>query len=220
MVSPSILLTGFEPFGGEALNPSALVAQALHGQRIGEATVQAVCLPCVFGLARERLLDALSAVRPRLVVCLGQAGGREGITVERVAINVDDARIPDNAGQRPVDTPVVPGAPAAHFSSLPIKAVVAALQQAGWPASVSQTAGTYVCNHVFYALMHALRRRRGVRGGFIHLPYLPGQAGASAGASAGAPSLALDDQIAAVRLALQTAWATRTDLLASGGAES
>jgi pyroglutamyl-peptidase len=220
MPPATLLLTGFEPFGGETFNPSWQVAQALHGELISEgahaALVQSVCLPCVFGQARQVLQQALRRHKPVLVLALGQAGGREGFTVERVAINVDDARIADNAGQRPIDEPVLPAGPAAYFSTLPIKAVVAALQQAGWPAGVSQTAGTYVCNHVFYGLMHALRRRPGVRGGFMHLPLLPGQEAAMAGQ----PSLPLAVQISGVRTALLTALAATTDLHASGGAES
>jgi pyroglutamyl-peptidase len=224
MRHPTILLTGFEPFGGESLNPSWQVAQALHGAVLssepgdqpGAALVQAVCLPCVFGQAQQVLQEALRRHKPVLVLALGQAGGREGFTVERVAINVDDARIADNAGQRPIDEAILPAGPAAYFSNLPIKAMVAALQQAGWPAAVSQTAGTYVCNHVFYGLMHALRRRRGVRGGFMHLPLVPGQEAALAGQ----PSLPLDVQTAGVRLALLTALGAGADLRVSGGAES
>jgi pyroglutamyl-peptidase len=213
---PTILLTGFEPFGGATVNPSWQVAQALDGARIAGATVQALQLPCVFGAAREALDAALLQQGPTLVLALGQAGGRDGFTVERVAINVDDGRIADNAGQQPIDEPVVPGGPAAYFATLPIKAMVAALQRAGWPAAVSQTAGTYVCNHVFYGLMHSLRRRRSVRAGFMHLPWLPEQAVARAGQ----PSLPLAVQIAGVRLALQTTLSTAVDLHAAGGAES
>jgi pyroglutamyl-peptidase len=216
MQSPTLLLTGFEPFGGEPVNPSWQVAQALDGARIAGVSVHALQLPCVFGAARDALDAALARTRPVLVLALGQAGGRDGFTVERVAINVDDGRIPDNAGCQPVDTPVVPGGPAAYFATLPIKAMVAALQQAGWPAAVSQTAGTYVCNHVFYGLMHKLRRRRSVRAGFMHLPWLPEQGAARAGQ----PSLPLAVQTAGVRLALQTALATATDLRVNGGAES
>jgi pyroglutamyl-peptidase len=211
---PTLLLTGFEPFGGEVLNPSWLVAQALHGQALAGVRVQSVCLPCVFGQAADTLRQALGQHKPLLVLALGQAAGREGFTVERVAINVDDARIPDNAGQQPLDAAISARGPAAHFATLPIKAMVAALQQQGWPAAVSQTAGTYVCNHVFYALMQALRRRPGVRGGFMHLPLLPGQA------TAGQPSLALDVQVAGVRLALLAALQHSTDLKLSGGAET
>ena len=210
-----ILLTGFEPFAGASINPSWQVAQALHGQRLGAHTVVAQCLPCVFGQALAVLQSALAAHRPVLVLALGQASGRCDLSLERVALNVDDARIADNAGAQPIDLPVLAGAPVAYFATLPIKAMVAALQQAGYPASVSQTAGTFVCNHVFFGLMHSLRRQRSVRAGFMHLPLLPEQAAALPGG----PSLPLATLVAAVRLALEVAWATATDLQASAGAE-
>jgi len=213
----SLLVTGFEPFGGESLNPSWLVAQALAGASIAGAQVHAALLPCVFGQARSALNEALHRVRPRWVLALGQAGGRHDFSIERVAINVDDARIADNAGAQPIDEPVVAGAPAAHFATLPIKAMVAALRAAGLPASVSQSAGTFVCNHVFFALMHELQGHPGVRGGFMHLPLLPEQAARAS--AAGAPSMALATMIEGTRLALSTACSTQADLRASGGAE-
>lgn len=216
----TVLLTGFEPFGldqgGDPVNPSWLIAQALHGQRVDGARVESVQLPTVFGAANQRLAEAFARTKPQLVLCLGLAANRAEISVERVAINVDDARIPDNAGASPVDEPVIAGAPAAHFSTLPIKAIVAALQQAGLPAVVSQTAGTFVCNHVFYGLMHALHSRsdlHGVRGGFMHVPWLPGQ---------GTPSLALQPLVQGTRAALVCAIAHitqgRDDDRSAGGA--
>ena len=159
---------------------------------------------------------AVTAQRPLLVLALGQAAGRAEMTPDRVAINVDDARIADNAGAAPIDTPVVARGPAAYFSTLPVKAMVAAMQQAGVPAAVSQTAGTFVCNHVFYGLMHLLRRRRTLRGGFMHLPLLPEQAAARPGQ----PSLPLDRQVAGVRVALAAARDCRIDLHLGGGAVS
>jgi pyroglutamyl-peptidase len=146
-----------------------------------------------------------------LVICVGQAGGRAAITPERVAINVDDARIPDNAGAQPVDRPVVRGGPAAYFSTLPVKAIVAALRAAGLPSEVSQTAGTFVCNHVFYGLMHALRKRKDLRGGFIHVPFLPEQA------QKGQASLPLEDMVYGVALAVETALRRKKDLRLAGG---
>ena len=219
MTRATILLTGFEPFGGESVNPSWQVADALHGETIAGRRVHALCLPCVFGDALQVLGAELARRRPGLVLALGQAGGRSDFSPERVAINVDDARIADNAGRRPIDTPVVPGAPAAHFSTLPIKAIVAALRAAGLPASVSQTAGTFVCNHVFYGLMHALRRRRDVRAGFMHLPLLPEQAAAQPTPPT-PPSLPLATLVDGVRIALATAAITGVDLRTAGGAES
>lgn len=206
-----ILVTGFEPFGGEAVNPSAQVAQALEGRRIGPAVVVGAVLPCVFGAANDAMAALLAAHRPRLVLALGQAAGRSALSLERVAINVDDARIPDNAGAQPVDVPVVPGAAAARFSTLPVKAMVAALREAGVPAELSNTAGTFVCNHVFYGLQHALRRRRTARSGFMHLPLLPAQA------RHGEPSLPLETMVRGVALALEVAWHTPVDRIATEG---
>jgi pyroglutamyl-peptidase len=216
---PTVLVTGFEPFGGETVNPSALIAQALHGQVLAGVQVHTAVLPCVFGAALDALDAALSDTRPALVLALGQAAGRMAFTPERVAINVDDARMADNAGAQPIDRPVVPGGPAAYFSTLPIKAMVAAMREAGLPAEVSQTAGTFVCNHVFYQLMHRLNTHaalRGVRGGFMHVPLLPEQA---VGLFAGRPGLALEAQVQAVGLAVQAAWQHQCDLVLPGGAE-
>lgn len=216
---PRVLLTGFDPFGdtghsSKPINPSWLAAQALHGKRIGGHLVVAAQLPTVFKDSAAELVRLLALHKPALVICVGQAGGRGAISLERVAINVDDARIPDNHGGQPVDTPVVAGGPAAYFSSLPIKAMLQALQKAGVTAEVSQTAGTFVCNHVFYALMHALATKRGfkrTRGGFIHVPYLPEQ---------GAPSLPLEEIVRGLRLAVAAALATTQDIAKGAGAVS
>jgi pyroglutamyl-peptidase len=212
-----ILLTGFEPFGGDSVNPSWLVAQHLAGVDLAGAQLQALQLPCVFGLSAQRLVQALAQHQPDVVVALGLAQGREGISIERVAINLDDARIPDNAGQQPIDTPVVSGGPAAYFSTLPIKRLAQGLQHAGHPVHISQTAGTFVCNHVFYALQHHLHGQR-VMSGFVHLPALPEQA-ARAGRPT-PPSMALADQVAAVQKLLQlcVAHASDGDVRVSGGA--
>ncbi len=210
----SVLVTGFEPFGGEPVNPSWQVARALDGRVVGGHPVVAACLPCVFDEALAVLDGALArCADPVLVVALGQAAGRSDFSVERVAINVDDARIADNAGAQPVDRPVVAGAPAAYFATLPIKAVVAALRAAGLPASVSQSAGTFVCNHVFYGLMHRLAARPGVRGGFIHLPLLPEQAARASGQ----PSLPLATLVQGVETAIACALATPHDLAVGEG---
>jgi pyroglutamyl-peptidase len=192
-----VLITGFEPFGGEAVNPSWEVVKQLDGAMVAGERVVARQLPCVFGEALTALYAALDEHQPVLTIAVGQAGGRVDITVERVAINVDDARIADNKGQQPVDVPVVADGPAAWFSSLPVKAIVAALREQGIPASVSQTAGTFVCNHVMYGLLHALNGRSGAKGGFIHIPYLPEQAAAHPGEASMA--------VQTVRAALETA---------------
>jgi pyroglutamyl-peptidase len=197
---PTVLLTGFEPFDDEPTNPSWEAVRALQGVRIGGHRIETRCLPVVFGDANRQLRKAIAETKPVLVVCVGQAGGRAQLSLERVAINVDDARRPDNAGHAPVDAPIVADGPAAYFSSLPIKRLRQALQRAGIPAEVSQTAGTYVCNHVFYGLMHALRGKRRLRGGFVHIPYSPAQAARHPGA----PSLPTATVVEALRLIVRT----------------
>ena len=210
----TILLAGFDAFDGEAVNPSWEVARALHGRKIAGHRVVAVSLPTVFGKSIAVLHAAIERCDPALVLCIGQAGGRSQLSLERVAINIDDARIPDNSGQQPIDEAIVADGPAAYFSSLPIKAMLLALRGAGIPVEVSQTAGTYVCNHVFYGLMHALGQRAGVRGGFLHMPYLPEQAAQHPGM----PSLPLAVAIEAVKLGLEVAVHTDADLHHGAGA--
>ncbi|HET9348122.1 MAG TPA: pyroglutamyl-peptidase I [Arthrobacter sp.] len=210
-----ILLTGFEPFGGESTNPSWSAArEAAARLRAGGLEVQAVELPCVFGDAVRVLEAALEQYHPDLVICAGQAGGRARVSLERIAINCDDARIPDNAGNAPVDQPVVTGGPAAYFSTLPVKAALADLLAAGIPAEVSQTAGTYVCNHVFYGLMHALRLRPGTRGGFVHVPYERAQL--PPGSTD--PALPLEQLVEALAVVVRTTLATTVDLRIAAGA--
>jgi pyroglutamyl-peptidase len=208
---PTVLLTGFDAFGGEAANASAQAVLALQGERIAGHAVAAAVLPTEFGRSLEALDELLAAHRPALVLACGQAGGRAALSLERVAINLADARIPDNAGRQPLDEPVQPGGPAAWFSTLPVKAMAQALRAAGLPAEVSHSAGTFVCNHLFYGLMHRLAQPAwaGVRGGFMHLPWLPPQ---------GEPSLALADQVAGIRIALACALQTPADLQIAGGA--
>ncbi|MBY0573862.1 MAG: pyroglutamyl-peptidase I [Undibacterium sp.] len=173
----NILLTGFAPFDHEITNPSWETAKEFSGKKILDHTIHVAQLPCEFGVALRDLRNQIEQLKPQLVICLGQAGGRSEITVERVAINVDDARIPDNIGAQPIDQAIVEGGPAAYFSTLPIKAITHTLRENGIPADVSQSAGTYVCNHVFYGLMHlASQNREILRAGFIHIPYLPSQA--------------------------------------------
>jgi pyroglutamyl-peptidase len=201
--APRVLLTGFEAFrddpGGQGLNPSALAAQALHGQQIAGHQVVAAVLPCVFSTSVKVLKAMVSEHKPSLVICLGQAGGRAGISLERVAVNLDDAPMPDNAGTVRLNTRIVPLGPTAYFSTLPIHAMLAALQRENLPCGLSSSAGHFVCNHVFYVLMHTLRKNK-VPSGFVHLPYLPEQAAAS-----GAPSMGLAVMVQGIRTALQAA---------------
>lgn len=202
----TILLTGFEPFGGESLNPSALAMPMLQGRLIAGHRVTTAILPCVFGQSLTLLRREIRRTRPELIICTGQAGGRASLNVERVAINIADANIPDNAGGQPVDQPVVRGGPAAYFSTLPIKTIVAAWRAAGLPGAVSSSAGTFVCNHLFYGLMRTLARSPRIRGGFIHVPCLPEQARQLAN---GAPSLPLNQIIRGLEIAIATSLATR-----------
>jgi pyroglutamyl-peptidase len=209
-----ILLTGFEPFGGDSVNPSWEVVGRVAAEPPAGLDITTTRLSCVFGTAQRELREAIERVDPDLVLCVSLAGGRPGLSVERVAINVDDARIPDNAGAQPVDEPVVPGGPAAYFATLPVKACVAAAREAGAPASVSQTAGTFVCNHVFYGLMHLIATERPeVRGGMVHIPYEPRQVPAG-----DAPSLSVACAAEGVRAILGTAVRTTTDLKVTEGA--
>lgn len=213
-MTKTVLLTGFEPFNGADVNPSWEAARALDGWSGPGFQVAARELPCVFGRANLALFDAIDALQPDIVIAVGQAGGRHEISVERVALNVDDATIPDNAGQQPVDATIADGGPAAYFSTLPIKAIVKALRLRGFPAGVSQTAGTFVCNHVFYGLMqHA--QGRGMKAGFIHVPFLPQQV---AGRADAAPSMALNDIIDGLRIAVEVAVGVETDVAEAGGA--
>jgi len=200
-----VLLTGFEPFGGETVNPSWVAVQAVAREWSGPEQIIPVQLPVVFDDSIDR---AIAEHSPDLVISVGQAGGFATIELERVAINVQDARIPDNSGAQPIDEPVVAGGPAAHFSSLPIKAAVAAVQAAGIPASVSQSAGTYTCNHVFYRLLHL-----GAHGGFVHVPFSTEQLDGREVAS-----LPQSQITEAVRIVVRTALDVDADLKVTGGA--
>lgn len=199
--TPRILLTGFTPFGNEDINPSWEAVRELHGRHIGGHQVVARLLSTVFDESRRELEQAVGEVDPAIMLGVGQAGGRNRLSIERVAINVQDARLPDNAGAQPIDEAVIAGAPAAYFSSLPIKAMLAALLAEGLPAEISNTAGTYVCNHVAYLMLHLAAQHPGVRAGFIHIPYLPMQAARLAQA----PSMAQGDVVRGLVLAMQAA---------------
>lgn len=177
MSAPIILLTGFEPFGGERRNPSAEVATALDGRRIAGATVRSAILPVQHDDAWARFEPLLAEIGPRAIVHLGLAGGRARVALERVAVNVMDYEIADNAGYRARGEPCVPGGPPAYFATLPLPAMRDALIADGIPAYVSHTAGTYLCNQTLYQTLHALASRppgadRPIAG-FVHLPLLP-----------------------------------------------
>ena len=208
-----ILVTGFEPFGGEATNPSWRICERLP-REIGGARVETLLVPCEFRSAIEAVAEAIERHEPSLVVSLGQAGGRSRLSVERVAINVDDARAPDNAGQQPVDEPIAENGPPAYFATLPVKAMVAAIRRAGVPAELSNTAGTYVCNHLMYGVLHYLAASgRRARAGFIHVPYAEEQVLDKAGAA----SMSLEAMARGVEAAIAAALATRLDLHVTEG---
>lgn len=187
----TVLVTGFEPFGGRTVNASWEAATRLARRWRGPERLVVERLPVEFGAAPARLHDLLDDVAPDVVVCVGEAEGRSAVSLERVALNLLDARLPDNAGATPVDQPVAPAGPTAYLSSLPVKACAAAVRATGLPAEVSHTAGTFVCNATFYALLHLLQERSGVRGGFVHVPTaLAGSSGAGGDADRLADALA------------------------------
>jgi pyroglutamyl-peptidase len=162
-----VLITGFEPFGDHRVNASWEAVRLLADE------FDTRLLPCVFGAATDELRDAIDQIEPDVVLCTGLADDRTQVSIERVAINVDDTRIPDNAGAQPVDRPIVPDGPAAYFATIPVRACFAGVRAAGVPVEVSNSAGTFVCNHVLYGLLHhAATRRPGLRGGFVHVPDL------------------------------------------------
>ncbi len=194
------LVTGFDPFGGDKVNPSSLAVGRLK-DRVGAVTIATAELPTSYANSAQVLKAAIDRTRPEIVLCVGQAGGRTDLCLERVGINVQDARIPDNDSRQPIDAPVVEGGPAAYFSNLPIKACVAEMRKAGLPAIVSNTAGTFVCNHILYSLMDIIAKEPGnIRGGFLHIPYVPEQAARLGGA----PSMAVDDIVRGIEIILET----------------
>ena len=170
-----LLLTGFDPFGGEKINP-ALEAVKLVADKIGNVEVVKLEVPTVFYKSIETVDAKIAEVKPDVVLCIGQAGGRFDITPERVAINVNDARIKDNEGNQPLEGAIFEDGAPAYFTDLPFKAMVAKIREAGIPASVSNTAGTFVCNHLMYGVLYlADKKYPGLRGGFIHVPFIPEQ---------------------------------------------
>lgn len=212
--TPVVLVTGFDAFGGERCNPSQEIARALDGASIAGHRIVGATLPTEFARALPTLDALLARHKPALVLALGLAGGRSEIALERLAVNLIDARIADNAGMQPVDVHIVENAPNAYFSTLPVKAMLARLRKAGIPATLSLSAGSFVCNQVFFGLAHALATRYPrTRGGFVHVPSLPEQAARLPGT----PSMALETMIAGVRLCLQVALTTRKDARYAAG---
>ena len=210
----TVLLTGFEPFDQDTLNPSWEAVRLLDETLINEdVRIIARQLPCVFSQAPAHLHALIERFTPQMVIAVGLGPGRSDIALERVAINLIDARIPDNQGEQPIDVPVAAEGPTAYFSTLPIKAMVAALRAAGIPATVSHTAGTFVCNQVFYSLQHSLAGST-VRSGFMHVPLLTEQVALAASAQ---PSMSQETLVKGLRVAVSAALNTLHDVRETGG---
>ena len=213
--APVFLVTGFEPFGGEDVNPSMQAVLGLAADPPAGVVLCTAILPVSHARTPPALLAAVARHLPDVVIATGQAGGRAEISVERIGINVNDFRIADNDGAQPFDVPVVAGGPAAYFATIPVKAVAAALRDAGVPAHVSNTAGTHLCNHVLYLLGHlAATAHPGMRCGFLHLPGLPEQAVRHPGQ----PSMEVATMVRALRAAIVAVRDTRADLPVAEGA--
>jgi pyroglutamyl-peptidase len=196
-----LLLTAFEPFGGESVNPSLEAARQITGVGFREAVVNVLELPVDRFRAIEMALEQIRSARPDFVMMLGEAGGRYRVMPERLAINVDDFRIPDNAGNQPAGEPIVEGGPVGYFSTLPVRAIVDRLIKARIPAAISNSAGTYLCNRLFYSVMHAVETERlQTVAGFIHVPYLHDQV---IGKPVEQPSMARETIVEALRLAIE-----------------
>lgn len=203
-----ILVTGFEPFGGEKINPSYQAVKLLP-EKIDGAEIIKLEIPTAFGRCRAAVETGILIHRPEAVLCVGQAGGRPCVTVERLAINLADARIPDNDGARPVDQPVQPNGPAAYFATVPVKAMVKNVREHGLPCQLSYTAGTYVCNWLMYSVLHmAAQRFPNLRAGFLHVPYLPEQTVDRPGV----PSAALETIAKSLELAIEAVVQTPEDI--------
>ena len=203
-----LLLTAFDPFGGESINP-AQEAVKLVREQVKDVAVVKCYVPTVFGRSVEIVADAIEKLHPDAVLCIGQAGGRAALTLERVAINLDDAPIADNAGNQPVDTAIFADGENAYFSTLPVKAIVSAIREAGIPASISYTAGTYVCNHLMYGVLYTLKKYYpGTRGGFMHIPYIPDQVVGGKES----PSMPLADIVKGIETAIGVIGETEADI--------
>lgn len=208
-----ILITGFDPFGGEPVNP-ALEAVKLMKDEIAGAKIIKLEIPTVFRKSVEKIHEMMKAEQPDVVLSIGQAGGRFGVTPERVAINVDDARIKDNEGNQPVDTPIFTDGEAAYFSNLPVKAMVEAIKNKGLPSTLSNSAGTFVCNHVMYGVLYYIHKGfPNVRGGFIHVPFITDQVVTKPNVA----SMALADITEALEAAVEAIVKNQKDIHAIGG---
>ena len=208
-----VLVTGFDPFGGESINPAWEAVKVIKDEIAGAEIVK-MQIPTVVGKSIAKIHDKMAEINPDIVIAVGQAGGRFGVTPERVAINVTDARIPDNEGNQPIDEPIFADGDAAYFSNLPVKAMVQEIKNAGYPSVLSNTAGTYICNHVMYGILYYIQKEfPNVRGGFIHVPYAASQVVNKPGTA----SMAIADITAALEAAIKAAVENATDIVAIGG---
>ncbi len=212
-----ILVTGFDPFGGEKINPALETIKRLPDTILGAQIIK-LEIPTVVGKSLAKITEAVEKENPDAVLSIGQAGGRSEITVERVGINIDDCRIPDNEGNQPIDEPVVKGGPAAYFVTVPIKAIVENIKAHNIPASISNTAGTFICNHVCYGVAHLAAQRtaagKPMKSGFIHIPFLPEQV---IGKPALTPSMSLETIVSGITHALEAIVEHGSDIKVSGG---
>ena len=211
----TLLLTAFTPFGGESINP-ALEAVKRVKDKIANLDIIKLEVPTVFNESVKTVTEAMEKENPDFVLCVGQAGGRAGITPERVAINVDDARIPDNDGNQPIDRTIYPDGENAYFSNLPVKAMVEAIKEEGLISSLSNSAGTYVCNHLMYGVLyHIDKTYQGMKSGFIHVPYITEQTTDKPNK----PSMPLKDIVKGLEAAIRAIAENEKDIKAIGGAE-
>lgn len=205
-----ILITGFDPFDHAQINPSYEAVRALP-EEIGGATVIKMEIPTVFNKAASIVRDAIMKNIPDIIICVGQAGGRSAISIEQVAINIVEARIPDNEGNQPQDENVIVTGDNAYFSNLPVKAMVKAIQDKGIQAEISYSAGTYVCNEVMYQLLHTITKEfPSMRGGFIHVPFSPEQ-------TEDKPSMPIESMTEALYTAIQAALTHQEDISLNTG---
>lgn len=208
-----VLVTGFDPFGGAQINPSF---EAVKKILLKDDSIELVKreIPTVFNRCIKILDQIIDEVQPQLVICTGQAGGRSDITVERLGINIIDARIEDNAGQKYIDEKIESHGADAYFSTLPIKSIVKNLRDEGIPASVSNTAGTFVCNNILYGLLHlAATKYPGLKGGFVHVPFLPEQVLDKRDTA----SMSLENMSEAMRIIIETAAHSDVDIKMESG---
>lgn len=208
-----VLITGFDPFGGEIINP-ALEAVKKLPDTISGAEIIKLEIPTVFRKSIEKIEENIIKHTPDIVISVGQAGGRFGVTPERIAINIDDARIPDNEKNQPLDTTIFEDGENAYFTNLPIKAMVEEMKKGGIPGSVSNTAGTFVCNHVMYGILYMINKKYpDMKGGFIHVPYIPCQVLDKANT----PSMSIDDISKGLELCIKAAVEHKDDIKVIGG---